>query len=364
MGLQLNDVAPDFEAETTEGRIRFHEWLGTSWGVLFSHPKDFTPVCTTELGYLARIKPEFDKRGVKVVGLSVDPVESHKKWANDIRETQGQAPNYPMIGDPMLEISKMYGMLPASSGSSSDGRTAADNQTVRNVFIIGPDKKIKLILVYPMTTGRNFDEVIRVLDSLQLTATHKVSTPVNWKQGEDVIIAGSVSDEDAKKTYPQGWRAPRPYIRIVPQPGARKSTVRYKKDGIATFDTTPDTVFNYMSAGNHQHAAFKSHHLAGVAGNVVTVEAEIYNPDGSTFNTTITHTLNRPSGVETSMAGGPFSGARFVHSYTPMGGATKVDLDGEFPAFPGMSEADELKMIDSFFTTVFAEDMKTLRNWA
>jgi alkyl hydroperoxide reductase subunit AhpC len=219
MSLQLNDVAPDFEGETTEGRIRFHEWLGGSWGVLFSHPKDFTPVCTTELGYMARLKPEFDARGVKVVGLSVDPVDNHKKWANDIKETQGYAPNYPMIGDPTLEISKLYGMLPASSGSTSEGRTAADNQTVRNVFIIGPDKKVKLIFVYPMTTGRNFDEVLRVLDSLQLTARHKVSTPVNWKHGEDVIIAGSVSDDDAKKQYPQGWRAPRPYIRIVPQPG-------------------------------------------------------------------------------------------------------------------------------------------------
>ena len=219
MALQIGDVAPDFDAETTEGRIRFHEWLGGSWGVLFSHPKDFTPVCTTELGYMARLKPEFDKRNTKIIGLSVDPVENHKKWANDIRETQGQAPNYPMIGDTDLKISKAWGMLPASIEGSSEGRTAADNQTVRNVFVVGPDKKIKLIIVYPMTTGRNFDEVLRVIDSLQLTATHKVSTPVNWKPGEDVIIAGSVSDDDAKKTYPQGWRAPRPYIRIVPQPG-------------------------------------------------------------------------------------------------------------------------------------------------
>jgi len=219
MALTIGDVAPDFDADTTEGRIRFHEWLGTSWGVLFSHPKDFTPVCTTELGYMARLKPEFDKRGVKIVGLSVDPVENHKKWANDIRETQGHGPNYPMIGDTDLSISKLYGMLPAATGGSSEGRTAADNQTVRNVFVVGPDKKIKLIIVYPMTTGRNFDEVVRVIDSLQLTAKHKVATPVNWKAGDDVIIAGSVSDDDAKKAYPEGWRAPRPYIRIVPQPG-------------------------------------------------------------------------------------------------------------------------------------------------
>ena len=222
MALQLGDMAPDFEADTTEGRIRFHEWLGNSWGVLFSHPKDFTPVCTTELGYMARLKPEFDKRNTKIIGLSVDPVESHGRWAGDIKETQGYAPNFPMIGDPTLAISKAWGMLPASLEGSCEGRTPADNQTVRNVFVIGPDKKIKLIIVYPMTTGRNFDEVLRVIDSLQLTATHKVSTPVNWKPGEDVIIAGSVSDEDAKKTYPQGWRAPRPYLRIVPQPAIRK----------------------------------------------------------------------------------------------------------------------------------------------
>ena len=218
MALQLGDIAPDFEADTTEGRIRFHEWLGDSWGVLFSHPKDFTPICTTELGYMARIKPEFDKRNVKIIGLSVDPVEDHQKWANDIEETQGAAPNYPMIGDPNLKISKLYGMLPASTSGTSQGRTPADNQTVRNVFLIGPDKRIKLILVYPMTTGRNFDEVLRVIDSIQLTTKHRVATPVNWKQGEDVIIAGSVSDEEAKKIYPQGWKAPRAYIRIVPQP--------------------------------------------------------------------------------------------------------------------------------------------------
>jgi thioredoxin-dependent peroxiredoxin len=218
MALQLGETAPDFEADTTEGRIQFHEWLGNSWAVLFSHPKDFTPVCTTELGYMARIKPEFDKRGVKIIGLSVDPVDRHAKWAADIKETQGVAPNYPMIGDPDLKISKLYGMLPASASGNSDGRTPADNQTVRNVFVIGPDKKIKLILVYPMTTGRNFDEVLRVIDSMQLTAKHRVATPVNWKQGDDVIIAGSVSDEDAKKIYPEGWKSPRPYIRIVKQP--------------------------------------------------------------------------------------------------------------------------------------------------
>ncbi|HZR23274.1 MAG TPA: peroxiredoxin [Vicinamibacterales bacterium] len=218
MALAINSVAPDFEADTTQGHIKFHEWIGDSWAVLFSHPKDFTPVCTTELGYMAKLKPEFDKRNVKLIGLSVDPVDKHSKWSDDIKETQGYAPNYPMIGDPSLKVSKLYGMLPAEAGDSCDGRTAADNQTVRNVFVIGPDKKIKLIIVYPMTTGRNFDEVLRVIDSLQLTAKHKVATPVNWKPGEDVIISGSVSDEDAKKTYPNGWKAPRPYIRIVPQP--------------------------------------------------------------------------------------------------------------------------------------------------
>jgi thioredoxin-dependent peroxiredoxin len=218
MALAINDMAPNFEAETTEGKIRFHDWIGDKWAVLFSHPKDFTPVCTTELGYMAKIKSEFDKRGVKIIGISVDPVDSHAKWANDIKETQGVAPNYPMIGDPDLQIAKLWGMLPASASGDASKRTPADNQTVRNVFVIGSDKKIKLILVYPMTTGRNFDEVLRVIDSLQLTAKHKVATPVNWKQGEDVIIAGSVSDDDAKKQYPQGWKAPKPYIRIVPQP--------------------------------------------------------------------------------------------------------------------------------------------------
>jgi alkyl hydroperoxide reductase subunit AhpC len=220
MSLQLGQLAPDFEADTTEGRIRFHEWIGDSWAVLFSHPKDFTPVCTTELGYMAKLKPEFDKRRTKVIGLSVDPADRHAKWAEDIRDTQGHAPNFPMIGDPTLSVSKLYGMLPADAGETCDGRTAADNQTVRNVFVIGPDKKVKLIIAYPMTTGRNFDEVLRVIDSLQLTAKHRVATPVNWKQGDDVIIAGSVSDDEAKKIYPDGWKAPRPYIRIVPQPQA------------------------------------------------------------------------------------------------------------------------------------------------
>ena len=219
MALQLGETAPDFEADTTQGRIRFHEWLGDSWAVLFSHPKDFTPVCTTELGYMAKIKPEFDKRGVKIIGLSVDPVDRHAKWAEDIKETQGVAPNFPMIGDPNLTISKLYGMLPASASGGADGRTPADNQTVRNVFVIGPDKKIKLVLVYPMTTGRNFDEVLRVIDSMQLTAKHRVATPVNWQQGDEVIIAGSVSDDEARTIYPDGWESPRPYIRIVPQPG-------------------------------------------------------------------------------------------------------------------------------------------------
>jgi alkyl hydroperoxide reductase subunit AhpC len=218
--LVIGDDAPDFEADTTQGKIRFHDWLGNSWGVLFSHPKDFTPVCTTELGYMARAKPEFDKRGVKIIGLSVDPVDRHAGWAKDIEETQGASPNFPMIGDPELKIAKLYGMLPASAGTTADGRTPADNATVRNVYVIGPDKKIKLVISYPMTTGRNFDEVLRVIDSLQLTAKHKVATPVNWKHGDDVIIAGSVSNDDAKKIWPSGWKEPKPYIRIVPQPRA------------------------------------------------------------------------------------------------------------------------------------------------
>jgi thioredoxin-dependent peroxiredoxin len=218
MALQLNDTAPDFQADSTEGPISFHDWMGDSWAVLFSHPKDFTPVCTTELGYMAKIKPEFDKRNVKIMGISVDPTEKHEQWANDIEETQGHAPNYPIIGDRGFEVSKAYGMLPADVSGDPADRTPADNQTVRKVFVIGPYKKIKLILVYPMTTGRNFDEVLRVIDSLQLTADHKVATPVNWRQGDDVIIAGSVSDDEAKETYPDGWESPKPYIRIVPQP--------------------------------------------------------------------------------------------------------------------------------------------------
>jgi len=218
MALQIGDTAPDFEAKTTEGPIRFHEWIGESWAVLFSHPKDFTPVCTTELGYMAKIKPEFDRRNVKIIGLSVDPVGLHADWASDIEETQGQAPNYPVIGDADFNVSKLFGMLSADVSGDPGERTPADNQTVRNVFVVGPDKKIKLILVYPMTTGRNFDEVLRVIDSLQLTAKHKVATPVNWQLGEDVIIAGSVSNEEAKETYPDGWESPKPYIRIVPQP--------------------------------------------------------------------------------------------------------------------------------------------------
>jgi alkyl hydroperoxide reductase subunit AhpC len=218
MALGLGDTAPDFTATTTEGPIRFHDWIGDSWAILFSHPKDFTPVCTTELGYVARLKPEFDKRNVKVIGLSVDPVDDHSRWAADIEETQGHAPNFPMIGDPDLAVAKLYGMLPAETEGGSAGRTAANNQTVRTVFVIGPDKKIKLLLVYPMTTGRNFDEILRVIDSLQLTAKHRVATPVNWKQGEDVIIAGSVSNDEARTIYPNGWEEPKPYIRIVPQP--------------------------------------------------------------------------------------------------------------------------------------------------
>ena len=218
MAIRIGDEAPDFTAETTEGPIRFHDWIGDKWAILFSHPKDFTPVCTTELGYMAKLKPEWDKRNTKIIGLSVDPVDKHSGWANDIKETQGTAPNYPIIGDDDFHVSKLYGMLPAEVSGDAAKRTPADNQTVRNVFVVGPDKKIKLILVYPMTTGRNFDEVLRVIDSLQLTAKHRVATPVNWKQGEDVIIAGSVSDDEAKKIYPQGWKAPRPYLRIVPQP--------------------------------------------------------------------------------------------------------------------------------------------------
>ncbi len=221
MGLQIGDVAPDFEAKTTDGSIHFHEWIGDSWAVLFSHPKDFTPVCTTELGYMAKIKPEFDRRGVKIIGLSVDAITDHERWAEDIAETQGYAPNYPIIGDTDFNVSKAYGMLPADTSGEAGSRKPADNQTVRNVFVIGPDKKVKLILVYPMTTGRNFDEVLRVIDSLQLTANHKVATPVNWQRGGNVIIAGSVSDEQAEELFGE-WEAPKPYIRIVPQPLERE----------------------------------------------------------------------------------------------------------------------------------------------
>jgi alkyl hydroperoxide reductase subunit AhpC len=224
MALTIGDTAPDFQAETTEGPISFHEWIGDSWAVLFSHPKDFTPVCTTELGYMARIKPEFDRRNVKIIGISIDSTGDHEAWSKDIEETQGAAPNYPLIGDPLLTVAKLYGMLPAGASGDATERTPVDNQTVRNVFVIGPDKKIKLILVYPMTTGRNFDEVLRVIDSLQLTAEHKVATPVNWQQGEDVIIAGSVSDEDAKNLFGE-WESPKPYIRIVPQPETETAKV-------------------------------------------------------------------------------------------------------------------------------------------
>jgi alkyl hydroperoxide reductase subunit AhpC len=218
MSLRINDTAPNFTAETTRGVINFHDWIGDSWAVLFSHPKDFTPVCTTELGYMAKIEPEFTRRDTKLIGLSVDPVDNHMRWANDIEETQGYLPHYPMIGDIDLKVAKLYNMLPAEEPGTAEGRTAATNATVRSVFIIGPDKKIKLMMTYPMTTGRNFEEILRVLDSMQMTAKHKVATPVNWKQGEDVIIAGSVSDEDAKKLFPQGWKAPKPYLRIVEQP--------------------------------------------------------------------------------------------------------------------------------------------------
>jgi alkyl hydroperoxide reductase subunit AhpC len=221
MALKLGDVAPDFEADTTEGRIKFHDWIDGSWVILFSHPKDFTPVCTTELGYMARIEPEFEKRGVKIIGLSVDPMDKHEDWVNDIEETQGARPEYPIISDADFEVSKAYGMLPADVSGDPRDRTPADNQTVRNVFVIGPDKKIKLILVYPMTTGRNFDEVLRVIDSLQLTANHKVATPAQWQKGDDVIISGSVKEDEAKELWPDGWESPKPYIRIVPDPASK-----------------------------------------------------------------------------------------------------------------------------------------------
>jgi len=227
MSLQINDLAPDFEADTTEGHIRFHDWIGDSWAVLFSHPKDFTPVCSTELGYMARITPEFDRRNTKIIGLSVDALEDHKRWADDIAKLEGAAPNYPIIGDPELIVAKLYSMLPASASGDSRSRTPADNQTVRNVFVIGPDKRIKLILIYPMTTGRNFDEVLRVLDSLQLQANHKVATPVNWRPGDEVIIVGSVSDEEAMEVWPQGWKAPLPYLRLVPDPAVAVSRAKH-----------------------------------------------------------------------------------------------------------------------------------------
>ena len=361
MSIRLNEIAPDFKAETTQGPINFHEWLGNSWGILFSHPKDFTPVCTTELGYMAKLEPEFAKRNCKVIGLSIDPVESHLKWEKDIEETQGNAVNYPMIGDRDLAIAKLYDMLPGEEAGTFEGRTAAANQTVRSVFIIGPDKKVKLILTYPMTTGRNFDEILRVLDSMQLTANYKVATPVNWKNGEDVIIVPAVSNDEAKEKFPEGWKTIKPYLRIVPQPGQIK-TVRYQKAGITTFPVSIEDVFTYMSEGNHHHAAFKSHKLVGISENTVTVDAEIFNPDGSTFKTTITHKLNPPRGIETTMNGGAFSGARFVHSYSQVVNGTKVDLEGDFPAFPGMPEADELKMINDFFTMVFNEDTATLKS--
>jgi len=338
--------------------------MGNGWAILFSHPKDFTPVCTTELGYMAKLEPEFKKRNCKIIGLSVDPVESHTKWADDIRETQGHAVSYPMIGDRDLAIAKLYDMLPVEESGTYEGRTAATNQTVRSVFVIGPDKKIKLMITYPMTTGRNFDEILRVLDSMQLTANYKVATPVNWNYGDDVIIVPAVSNDEAKEKFPGGWKTIKPYLRVVPQPGKAPVSVHYKRDGITTFPVKVEDVFKYMSQGNHHHAAFKSHQLVSSEGNVVTVDAEIFNPDGSTFKTTITHKLNQPKGIETTMNGGAFNGARFIHSYTAVEGKTKVDLEGEFPAFPGVPEADELHMIDNFFTTVFTEDTATLSAWS
>jgi alkyl hydroperoxide reductase subunit AhpC len=360
MSLRINDTAPDFTADTTHGPLSFHAWLGDDWGVLFSHPKDYTPVCTTELGYMAKVKPEFDKRGVKIIGLSVDPVERHAGWAKDIEETQGVAPNFPMIGDPTLAISKLYDMLPAAASGDASARTAADNQTVRNVYVIGPDKKVKLSIAYPMTTGRNFDEVLRVIDSLQLTARHRLATPVNWTPGQDVIIATSVTNDEARTLFPQGWKQLKPYLRVVAPPPGR---VHYQHRAIATFDVPVEQVFRYMSAGGHPHAGIKSHRLVSLVDDRVTLDAEMYNPDGSTFRTTITHKLNRPTGIETRMAGGAFDGARFTHSYTAVGGRTRVDLEGDFPAMPGVSTSDELAMIDGWFTMVFGEDEVTLRSW-
>jgi alkyl hydroperoxide reductase subunit AhpC len=359
--MRIADIAPDFTAETTHGPISFHSWLGDDWGILFSHPKDFTPVCTTELGYMAKLKPEFDKRGVKVIGLSVDAVDRHAGWAKDIEETQGLAPNFPMIGDPTLAISKLYDMLPAAADGDAAKRTAADNQTVRNVYVIGPDKKIKLVIAYPMTTGRNFDEVLRVVDSLQLTAKHRLATPVNWQPGQEVIIAGSVSNDEAKAMFPGGWKQPKPYLRIVPQPGAGR--VHYRHDGIASYDAPIDKVLQYMSAGGHPHVAFKRHELVSRAGDLVTIAAEVFNPDGSTSSMTIEHTIGADR-VSTVMKGGPFDGARFAQTYTSVGGRTRGDLEGDFPAMPGMSADEELKMIDGFFTMVLGEDQVTLRTWS
>ena len=361
MSLRLNDIAPDFRAETTQGTINFHEWIGNGWAVLFSHPKDFTPVCTTELGSMAQLEPEFKKRNARILALSVDPVESHLRWRKDIQETQGSPVNYPIIGDTDLAIAKLYDMLPADETGTAEGRTSATNQTVRCVFIIGPDKRIKLMLTYPMNTGRNFPEILRTLDSMQLTVNHKVATPANWKFGEDVIIMPSVSDAEAKEKYPQGWKSVNRYIRLVSQPGNVPPSVHYRKNGIITFDATIDSVFGYMKEGDHVHQAFKSHRLVGAKGNAVTIAAEIFNPDGSSFETTITQKLNHPKSIETIMDGGAFSGARFHHIYTAIGNKTKVDLDGAFPVIPGMSEADELNMIDHFFTVIFNEDAATLK---
>jgi alkyl hydroperoxide reductase subunit AhpC len=360
MSLRINDIAPDFTAQTTQGEIRFHDWIGDQWAILFSHPKDFTPVCTTELGMVARLAPEFARRGVKVIGLSVDAVDRHALWAQDIAETQGCEPAFPMIADPSLAVSKLYDMLPAEAAGTSADRTAADNQTVRNVYVIGPDKKIKLSLAYPMNTGRNFDEILRVVDSLQLTANHRLATPVNWKQGEDCIIPPAVSNDEAKTLFPAGWRTLKPYLRYTAAPNAR---VRYEKPAAAMFDVPVETVFRYMAAGDHPHKAFKSHKVVEASGNVVIVEAEIYNADGTTVRTQIRHEMVRPNGITTTMKGGPFDGAQFVHLYTALDGRTKVDLRGEFPVVPGMTEAEELQMIDGFFTMVFAEDQATLRTW-
>ena len=362
MSLRLNDIAPDFRAETTQGTINFHEWIGDGWTVLFSHPKDFTPVCTTELGSMAQLEPEFKKRNAKILALSIDPVESHLRWKNDIEETEGSAVNYPIIGDTDLSIAKLYDMLAADETGTAEGRTSSTNQTVRCVFIIGPDKRIKLMLTYPMNTGRNFPEILRTLDSMQLTANHKVATPANWKFGEEVIIMPSVSDAEAKEKYPQGWKSVNRYIRLVSQPGNLQPSVQYRKDGMATVDATIDNIFEYMKEGGHVHQAFKSHRRTGIEGNVVTIEGEIYNPDGSTFKTTITQKLNYPKSIETTMDGGAFSGARFNHIYTAMGNKTNVDLEGTFPVIPGMSEGDELNMIDQFFTMIYTEDAATLKS--